>query len=92
MVLVARMPESNGPAAPDISAACCAWAKRDVDVEIVRVVMNAIGVADGVRRMESLANFPITFLMVDCNTRSGLIPTSTSLSCNSLDMEKTSRC
>ena len=38
-------------------AARCTGAKGDVHVEIVRVVMDAIGVADGVSGMESLREF-----------------------------------
>jgi hypothetical protein len=41
-----------GRAAPDIRASGRARAKRDVDVKVVRVVLNPIGVANRVRWMK----------------------------------------
>ena len=61
LVLVARC-RSPCRAASDIRASCSARAKRDMDMEIVRVVMNPVGVSDRVSRMKSLANFPIDLL------------------------------
>lgn len=51
-----------GHAAPDIGAFGGAGTQRDMDVEIVGVVMNAVGVADGITGMKTLSESPHDFL------------------------------
>ena len=57
LVLVSRC-RIPGRAASDIRASRRARAKRDMDVKVVRVVMNPVGVANRVRRMKPLVELP----------------------------------
>lgn len=50
-----------GQAAPDVRALRGARAEGDVDVEVVRVVVNTVGKTDRVVRMETLREFPHDF-------------------------------
>ena len=61
LVLVSRC-RIPGRAASDIRASRRARAKRDVDVKVVRVVVNPVGVANRVRRMKPLVELPHDFL------------------------------
>ena len=92
LVLVARR-RSPCRTAADIRASRGARAKRDMDMKIVRVVVQSRRRIRP-RHPDEIARriSPSTFFMVEWKTRSGLMPDGNELVVQFADIEKTKRC